>query len=111
MSAKNYGILNFSSFSKKSWFPGQKQGFSYSRQYPRKRSNQKPYFLKNESKCKNSDFQNLSSFSRKLWFPGQKQVFGYNTKYPRIRTDQKTYILKNGENGKKLGKFEFQLIQ
>ncbi len=57
--------------------------------------------------AKNQGILNFSSFSNTYWFPGQKQGFGYNTKYPRMRTDQKTYFLKNGDNGKKLGYFEF----
>ena len=52
VSAKNQGILNFSSFSKKSWFPGQKQGFSYKTKYPRINSGQKTYFQKNGDKGK-----------------------------------------------------------
>ena len=52
VNAKNEDFLNFSSFSAKLWFPGQKQGFSYNTKYPRMRSDQKTYFLKSKGSGK-----------------------------------------------------------
>ena len=105
--AKNCDISNCSLFGGKLWFPGQKQGLGYNTKYPRMRSDEKTYFLKNQIPVNNWEILNFSLFGGKLWFPGQKQGLGYKAKYPKMRLDQKTYFLKSKDIDKRLSCYKF----